>query len=120
MCRLSDQFKYPDTVRDTSLNLLGKPEFAHTIKTNAVVPETVSKFGKAYIILRSVHEAEEEGRGGEASASAVVDHSAHISRVNMASLDVDGMVANMRVAILNAGVGQGHGDGEGDDDGSFY
>lgn len=119
--KLSDQFKFPATVRDAAVDALGDRDFASVIKNDTVVPHTASKFGKAYILLRSVKE-EAEATSGAGSSGAAADHATHIQRVNMSNFNVDDLVAQMRQLLPRAGA-QGSAlsahDVEGDDE-SFY
>lgn len=112
--RLSKQFEYADSVRDKALAALSTPDFARVINSDTVVPDTASRYGKAYVVLRSVHEAMEAVQGGP---SGLRDHSDHVARVNMQTLDVDNMVAKVRAVLACDMEIQADG---GDDDGSFY
>lgn len=121
--KLSDQFKFPAAVRDAAVDALGDREFASVIKNDTVIPHTASKFGKAYILLRSIKEETEATSGaGSSSNGAAADHATHIQRVNMSNFDVAELVSKMR-ELLPKTVAQGSAssshDAEGNDD-SFY
>jgi hypothetical protein len=119
--KLSDQFKFAPSVRDAAVDALGDRDFASVIKNDTVVPHTASKFGKAYILLRSIRE-EAEATSGGGSSGAVADHSTHIQRVNMSNFNVDDLVAQMRKMLPKTG-SQGSAlsaHDVGGDDESFY
>ena len=93
--KLSEQFGYDASVRDAAVDALGNREFSSVIKNDTVIPHTASKFGKAYILLRSIQE--EKG-----ATSGFIDHSAHVRRVNMASYNVEDLVTKMRMLLPKA------------------
>tara|TARA_B110001450_G_scaffold11858_1_gene11483 strand:+ start:2996 stop:4339 length:1344 start_codon:yes stop_codon:yes gene_type:complete len=120
--KLSDQFGYSASVRDAAVDALGDREFASMIKNHTVMPSITSKFGKAYILLRSIKEEAEATSGSGSSNGNGVDHATHIQRVNLVNLNVDDMVSKMRRLLPNkrarGSVSSAH-DTEGDDE-SFY
>jgi hypothetical protein len=120
--KLSEQFKFPTAVRDAAVTALGNRDFAQVIKNGTVVPHTASKFGKAYILLRSVQDETGAKTCCVGSSNISFDHSAHVQRVNMSNYDVDGLILQMRglLPMKTDGVPSSvHGVYE-DDNESFY
>lgn len=94
--KLSNQFNFSSAICNAAVDALGDREFANVIKNDIVVPQSVSKFGKAYILLRSIQEDAEVGSGAGSSSQKVFSYDHHIQRVNMCEYDVQHMVAQMR------------------------
>lgn len=89
--RIGQECSYPQEVRDKAVATLQDPEFANAVKNNSVIPSDVSKFGAAYILLRSV--AEQSG----VNCSSVEEE--HAARVGLFGAQLEKMVIDVKDAL---------------------
>ncbi len=87
--KISSEFSFDSAVRDSAIGALMDADVLKAIKTNAIVPETASKYATAYVVLRSVVEK----RGGKH------DDTVQSARVGLADEELRKMVRQMSMLV---------------------